>query len=180
MAELSELLKILAELGTYYNKRISESIAHLYFVALQDLPTESLTQAALSHIQDSPFFPRISELRSRVSKAAVQADSNQFDNWYNWQAIDALNSSFRGEITETELIHRYGRVLTMSSITEADLKTHLTNLGLDRVDECSVCHGSGCDQNDPERRVDCPNCSGNGYFRFPIINSTVKSDAPDY
>ena len=68
MAEPNEIMQILKVLVGYYGRDLSEHDIYLYIEALQDIPEKQLAQAALRHIQESAFFPRISELRLQASR----------------------------------------------------------------------------------------------------------------
>jgi len=67
MATNQEIKKVLAILGTAYpSSQIPEETSKLYVKMLADVPAVDLLTAAEAHIQDSEFFPKISELRSEL------------------------------------------------------------------------------------------------------------------
>lgn len=59
--ELSEILRVL--LSAYPDKKLPEATYQLYASELVDLPERLLTLAVHEHIQKSPWFPRVADLR---------------------------------------------------------------------------------------------------------------------
>ena len=171
MAEPNEIMQILKVLVGYYGRDLSEHDIYLYIEALQDIPEKQLAQAALRHIQESAFFPRISELRLQASKGTTESDRKDSNQFY-WQAMEALNATFRGEMADFELERRYGIFLRKAFGSEIWRQEHLASIGLERVDECEDCGGCGVDPGDPTRLKDCPGCGGMGYFRIPMCTKS--------
>ncbi|HSF83280.1 MAG TPA: hypothetical protein VLA49_18720 [Anaerolineales bacterium] len=67
-----DLLKTLA--SAYPDRPVPRETLKLYVQALQDVPAFILHRAVIEHIQESPWFPRISELRQRAVKIAGTPD----------------------------------------------------------------------------------------------------------
>lgn len=67
-----DLLKTLA--SAYPDRPVPRETLKLYVQALQDVPAFILHRAVIEHIQESPWFPRLSELRQRAVKIAGTPD----------------------------------------------------------------------------------------------------------
>ena len=67
-----DLLKTLA--SAYPDRQVPRETLKLYVQALEDIPAYILHRAVIAHIQESPWFSRISELRQRAVKIAGTPD----------------------------------------------------------------------------------------------------------
>ncbi len=114
MATPVEILQQLKILTLYYGNEPSEGKAQLYIDALQDLPAPQLSQAIQRHIQDSPFFPRISELRQQAAQIPNPAARPLSEVETYWRAMEAFNAYLRGELSGNDLQRRYGRMLRLA------------------------------------------------------------------
>ena len=72
VAAIFDLLKTLA--SAYPDRQVPRETLKLYVQALEDIPAYILHRAVIAHIQESPWFPRISELRQRAVKIAGAPD----------------------------------------------------------------------------------------------------------
>jgi len=71
----TEILTILERLNhAYPDKRLTKATLKLYLGQLSDIPTLLLDQAVSRHIQTSPWFPHISELRQTARQLAGSLD----------------------------------------------------------------------------------------------------------
>jgi hypothetical protein len=68
MATTIEIINVLKLLSGYYGRELSASNLQVYLQALADLEPRSLAQAARQWIGQSPFFPRVSELRQLAAR----------------------------------------------------------------------------------------------------------------
>ena len=77
MSTDSEILTLLKTLSLAYpERRLEEDAARLYILHLADIPSGLLEQAAHRHIAESPWFPKIADLRRT---AAGSANTNDFE-----------------------------------------------------------------------------------------------------
>jgi len=71
MTEVERLLPILSLLSLAYpEKRLNPETIQLYLKYLADIPDYLLEEAVRAHIQSSPYFPRLSELRALAQRLA--------------------------------------------------------------------------------------------------------------
>jgi hypothetical protein len=168
LVERQEAFQLLKELSRYYGREPEEAVFELYVQALQDIPAETLSQAAQAHIRESPYFPRISELLRQAACIPDPLTQPLAEGEHLWLAMEALNACLRGELPPAELERRFGRTLRRCLLTAGQLQEHLQAIGLRSVDECPACGGSGTDIHDPSLTALCPSCRGEGYFRIPI------------
>jgi hypothetical protein len=136
MSTPAEIIHQLKKLSVYYTKEPLEEQARLYIEALQDLPAHTLDLAVQRHIQESPFFPRISELRLQASRIAGITANPLTEDAYTWLAMSALDSFYLGQMPESELERRFGRILSQTVLTNFQILEQLHILGLARLDEC--------------------------------------------
>lgn len=168
MASFVEITGLLEELADYYGKEMPVNSLLLYIKSLQEFSCSALSEAVLRHVQESPYFPRISELINLAKGIQVDEDLKEARRARWWAAMEALNLHHRGQMSWDEFCIQHEWFIKETAWTEEDEKCHLASIGLERIDECPVCHGSGCDQDDPERIADCPNCQGEGEFPVPL------------
>ena len=83
----TDTLSILKRIATAYpEKRLDEATLQVYQEELADIPAPLLDQAVRRHIQNSPWFPHVSELR----KIALQiAGATDFASFYP-PGVDSL------------------------------------------------------------------------------------------
>ena len=71
MTDPDRLLPLFSLLSLAYpEKRLSSETLQLYLELLSDIPDYLLEAAVRAHIQASPYFPRLSELRSLAQRLA--------------------------------------------------------------------------------------------------------------
>jgi hypothetical protein len=71
----TEIIDILDKLNhAYPDKRLTTPTLKLYVEQLSDIPTLLLDQAVIHHIQTSPWFPHISDLRQAAQQLAGSAN----------------------------------------------------------------------------------------------------------
>ncbi len=71
----TDTLSILKRIATAYpEKRLDEATLKVYLDELADIPAPLLDQAVKRHIQNSPWFPHVSELRKAALQIAGAAD----------------------------------------------------------------------------------------------------------
>jgi hypothetical protein len=71
----TEILAILDRLNhAYPDKRLTKPTLMLYIEQLSDIPAPLLDQAVSQHIQTSPWFPHISDLRQAAQQVAGNAN----------------------------------------------------------------------------------------------------------
>lgn len=88
MATETTIRQIVAVLVTEYaeqsNKMSDEQIAGkvtLFVQSLTDIDDETLKAAALRHINTSPFFPKVSDLRAAAAALAYQPSPDPIEAW---------------------------------------------------------------------------------------------------
>lgn len=75
MAESNPIFDLLKTLASAYpDRQVPRETLKLYVQALEDIPAYILHRAVIEHIQESPWFPRLSELRQRAVKIAGTPD----------------------------------------------------------------------------------------------------------
>jgi hypothetical protein len=67
---LSIALVLKTLVDAYPEKRVERDTLQVYLQHLDDIPPELLKQAVEAHIKESPWFPKISELRQLAAKIA--------------------------------------------------------------------------------------------------------------
>ncbi len=78
MASRNDILETLNILvSAYPDKKLPEATLQLYLSSLVDLPADQLRLAAHEHIQVSPWFPRIADLRRIAARETGSADTEQ-------------------------------------------------------------------------------------------------------
>jgi hypothetical protein len=114
-----EILAILDRLNQAYpDKRLTKSTLKLYVVELSDIPALLLDQAVSHHIQTSPWFPHISDLRQAAQQIAGSTDFASLQtpgvDFLNLEAFHLENDYFqRGRFdlrTWDELADQLNRV----------------------------------------------------------------------
>jgi hypothetical protein len=85
LKEIAAILKILV--SAYPDKKLPEETYQLYVTELCDLPFDLLKLAVHEHIQKSPWFPRVSDLRHIARR---EVGFVIFDN-IPWPLSDSLN-----------------------------------------------------------------------------------------
>ncbi len=73
--ELASVLKVLV--SAYPDKMLPEETYQLYVIELGDLPADLLRLAVHEHIQKSPWFPRIADLRRIAARENGSAGDEQ-------------------------------------------------------------------------------------------------------
>jgi hypothetical protein len=127
MATKSEILSVLKMLTDYQDKKLSEPAVKVYLKTLADIPFELLERAALDHVAENNWFPKVAELRKLASASRLSGKSrhySEFDaddavsaaQWKFMQVTDDFNASLRGEITEAELYAKHGDYLRVDEV----------------------------------------------------------------
>ena len=68
MATPEEIINVLEMLSEYYDRTLTRPQLRIYVSQLADIQFMVLKRAAYDWIKGSPFFPRVSELRSSASR----------------------------------------------------------------------------------------------------------------
>lgn len=64
--DCESLMDRLTVLSEYYEKPKSEAQVEIYVLALKDLPIHAVLAAMNAHVNASPFFPKVSDIRALV------------------------------------------------------------------------------------------------------------------
>lgn len=68
MVTRNQILAVLELLSEYYNRTLSNPQVNIYLRQLAHLDSDSLQEAAYDWINQSPFFPRVSELLQAAAR----------------------------------------------------------------------------------------------------------------
>jgi hypothetical protein len=104
MDQRLEILNVMSMLSEYYGHEPSKGQVGIYLRALADVHPAALRDAAYAWIQQSPFYPRVNELRRLAAYYAPESN-------YRLQELYALQDVFfqqgRLELDEWETLEEH-------------------------------------------------------------------------
>lgn len=81
MTDREHALKVIGTLEAFYDKKLSDVQAKLYVELLQDIDADRLEATAKYHMAQSPWFPKVSELREGAAALTLGAIQPAIEAW---------------------------------------------------------------------------------------------------